>query len=148
MVNDNVMGGVSDSEIGWNDEGWIFWTGEIKKVPGLGSAGFVTVKHMLKEKVPANSTRFKLHVFNNMNDNRKVVVRLITNQYGRWCPAIRTRLPRTTEKPKTIGLSDLRLYWRGNWKKGGLPSPIKTQDIKGYSLVLNKPEGEFSVVIG
>ncbi len=148
ITNDDVMGGVSSGRITRAKDGRYYWTGIIRDVPFLGSPGFSSINHVYNKKKEGAIDEFILNIENKKGKNRKVIVRLLTDQYRRGYlkPAVEIIIT-PNRKSYTIPKSAFELFRRGDWY-GKIPSTLDTNKLYGYSLIVSDKNGPFEFLVG
>lgn len=142
-VDDRVMGGISQSAIGSNEENELIFLGEMSTA---NNGGFASIRRDIMlpaDKVPAHA-KLKLIV---QGDGRTYQVRFRTST--RWdAIAYFARIetfPNQTVT-HTLSIEDFAASWRGRAVRNA--SPLRWQDVQQISVMItDKQPGEFDLRI-
>jgi len=156
MINDNVMGGISESYLwksvndnvmGGNSRANLLgdvWMGSLKPVDEY-DLGFVSLNRPISIKNRTNYLEIYTHTIT--NEPRNIILQLNTKEYGYYKPAIEFTIYPNKNSYK-LYLRNFKLFFRGDWQNYNLNNMYKNQ-INSLSLILsdNNPN-YFEIFIG
>ena len=146
QVNDNVMGGISQSKIQTLDDvvmggqstssiitkdDTIMWSGHLKLVPYLQKIGFVSLQTTY---VSPYKSGLQITV-QSMLEPQSLILQLVSTQKFRngFQPATVIKVTRSV-KTVFVNYSDFELFFRGNWLKR--IEQINSSQIVGLNIIL------------
>ena len=139
IVNDDVMGGISKSYISLNDENNMLFNGYLSLE---NRGGFASCRNSLSEKIPKDTTKFKIRV---KGDGRTYQFRLrMRNTYANY--AVNFKTIKNEWIDVEISMDEFKAYIMG--ARRPLSPKLKAEKISSIGFLLaDKKEGNFGLEI-
>ena len=139
IVNDDVMGGISKSYISLNDENNMLFNGYLSLE---NRGGFASCRNSLSEKIPKDTTKFKIRV---KGDGRTYQFRLrMRNTYANY--AVNFKTMKNEWIDVEISMDEFKAYIMG--ARRPLSPKLKAEKISSIGFLLaDKKEGNFGLEI-
>lgn len=140
IINDGVMGGLSNSQMDITTEGYGLFSGSVSLE---NNGGFASTRGILSVPIKQNAAKLKIRI---KGDGKKYSFRIQSSNYDRVSYKLDFSTTANSWEEIELTLEDFIPTWRGR-VLSGIPPIVATEMGQVGFLISDKQEGAFALLI-